>query len=424
MPHTLDVTLGETRVGTITNLESDHNVFVFDPEYLADVDRPTLSLGFYDVERNVSVPTKTPQVRLLPYFANLLPEGHLREYLANLAHVSAVRDFPLLWLLGEDLPGAVVARHRDGLLALPREKPDAREDAADAPGVLKFSLAGVQLKFSAVREAHGGLTIPVHGRNGDWILKMPSAIYADVPENEFAMMTFARAVGIEVPELELVDTASVKNLPPEIRRDLGRSLSIRRFDREAGRRIHTEDFNQVYNQYPANKYENVSYGNMLGGIWTLMGDEAAREFVRRLVFSIGIGNADMHLKNWSVIYPDGKTPILAPAYDYVSTVAYIEDDALALSIARTKQWSEISRDRLERFARRSAVPRGLVLDAASDMVERMRDVWPAFKGEIELDRRVLARIDRQMDAVPIFGTRGVTALGEVLPLYESHRELS
>jgi serine/threonine-protein kinase HipA len=264
----------------------------------------------------------------------------------------------------------------------------------------------------------------VHGRNGDWILKMPSAIYADVPENEFAMMTFARAVGIEVPELELVDTASVKNLPPEIRRDLGRSLSIKRFDREAGRRIHTEDFNQVYNQYPANKYENVSYGNMLGGIWTLMGDEAAREFVRRLVFSIGIGNADMHLKNWSVIYPDGKTPILAPAYDYVSTVAYVEDDALALSIARTKQWSEISRDRLERFARRAAVPRGLVLDAASDMVERMRDVWPAFKGESELARRVLARIDRQMDAVPIFGTRGVTALGELIPLYESHRELS
>ncbi|MBB5536239.1 serine/threonine protein kinase HipA of HipAB toxin-antitoxin module [Rhizobium giardinii] len=30
----------------------------------------------------------------------------------------------------------------------------------------------------------------------------------------------------------------------------------------------------------------------------------------------------MHLKNWSVIYPDRRTA-LAPAYDFVATIAYI-----------------------------------------------------------------------------------------------------
>jgi serine/threonine-protein kinase HipA len=45
------------------------------------------------------------------------------------------------------------------------------------------------------------------------------------------------------------------------------------------------------------------------------------EFLRRLVFNALIGNADMHLKNWSLIYPARRRAALAPAYDFVSTVA-------------------------------------------------------------------------------------------------------
>jgi serine/threonine-protein kinase HipA len=35
--------------------------------------------------------------------------------------------------------------------------------------------------------------------------------------------------------------------------------------------------------------------------------------------------------NWSVLYPDGHTPALAPAYDLVSTVSSLPEDTLALS---------------------------------------------------------------------------------------------
>lgn len=422
MPHTLEVSLGERRVGTITNLTSDHNVFTFDPDYVADAARPTLSLGLYDAEGALSLPTRAPQVRLLPFFANLLPEGHLRQYLADRAHVNPVRDFPLLWLLGEDLPGAVIVRHPAGPDSAPRETAPVSKTVENDPAILKFSLAGVQLKFSAIKEADGGLTIPVQGRNGEWILKMPSAIYADVPENEFAMLTFARAVGIEVPEIELIDPALVRNMPSEVRSDLGRALYIKRFDRDGSRRIHIEDFNQIYNQYPNDKYKNVSYGNMLTNIWQVMGEEQTREFIRRLVFNIGIGNADMHLKNWSVIYADGKTPRLAPAYDYVSTVAYIENDALALTIARSRQWADISYDHLERFARRSRVPRGVVLEESKEMIERIREVWPALKRSIDVSARTIERIDAHMNSVPIFRGRTVFA-GAIPPASESHQEI-
>ncbi len=423
MPHTLEVSLGERRVGTITNLTSDHNVFTFDPDYVADAARPTLSLGLYDAEGALSLPTRAPQVRLLPFFANLLPEGHLRQYLADRAHVNPVRDFPLLWLLGEDLPGAVIVRHPAGSNSAPRDTaPVVSKTVENDPAILKFSLAGVQLKFSAIKEADGGLTIPVQGRNGEWILKMPSAIYADVPENEFAMLTFARTVGIEVPEIELIDPALVRNMPSEVRSDLGRALYIKRFDRDGPRRIHVEDFNQIYNQYPNDKYKNVSYGNMLANIWQVMGEEQTREFIRRLVFNIGIGNADMHLKNWSVIYADGKTPRLAPAYDYVSTVAYIENDGLALTIARSRQWADISCDHLERFARRSRVPRGVVLEESKEMIERMREAWPTLKRSIDVSERTIERIDAHMNSVPIFRGRTVFA-GAIPPASESHQEI-
>jgi serine/threonine-protein kinase HipA len=159
-----------------------------------------------------------------------LPESHLREYLAKRAGINSQRDFPLLWLLGRDVPGAVVVRHGDGeaISASEEEEPPISCKIENDPAILRFSLAGIQLKFSAVCETGGGLSIPVHGLNGNFILKMPSPIYKNVPENEFSMMTFARAVGINVPDLRLVSLDCVHNLPSEVRGDLGRALSIER----------------------------------------------------------------------------------------------------------------------------------------------------------------------------------------------------
>jgi serine/threonine-protein kinase HipA len=406
MPETLDVHLGARRIGTLTNLANDRNVFEFDEEFVADPHRETLSLSFLDEAGNITRPTRIPQTKLPPFFSNLLPEGHLRSYLAEQAHVSEQRDFPLIWILGEDLPGAVIARHPERIAP-----PPADEDISSAieaernASALRFSLAGVQLKFSAVLEADGGLTIPVHGQNGHWILKMPSPTYKLVPENEYSMMAFARAVAIDVPENHLIDPTAVRNMPSEIRTDLGQAFSIRRFDRAGNRRIHTEDFNQVFGQYPADKYKNVSYGNMLSNIWRVMGENQAREFIRRLVFNIGIGNADMHLKNWSIIYRDGRTPELSPAYDYVSTIAYIADDKPALTMARTREWRSIDEDLLTRYARKSDTPRRIVLRSAREMVDRMHATWPAIQDELIIPQAMRDQITDHMNNIPLFAPR-------------------
>ena len=117
--------------------------------------------------------------------------------------------------------------------------------------VLRFSLAGVQLKFSAVMEASGGLTVPAGGMGGSWIVKLPSARFVAVPENEFAMLELARRVGIVVPDNRLVDMAEIKGLPEEARAPGGTALAVQRFDRVAGgESVHMEDFAQVFGQYP------------------------------------------------------------------------------------------------------------------------------------------------------------------------------
>ena len=267
----------------------------------------------------------------------------------------------------------------------------------------------MQLKFSAIREADGGLTIPIHGKGGTWIAKLPSATYSLVPENEYTMLSFARRVGIDVPEIGLTEASEIGKLPPQVRTDLGNAMYIKRFDRSDGGRVHSEDFAQIFNQFPADEYKNASYANMLSGIWRTMGQREAEEFIRRLVFAIGIGNADMHLKNWSVIYDD-KTPRLAPAYDSVSTIVYIPNK-LALTIARTKEWEQVSDDLLERFARRAGVPRGVVLDAAHGMVERIRDELPHLNAQGLIPQRFVDVIRRHITRVPLFSHRAVRALG-------------
>jgi serine/threonine-protein kinase HipA len=57
-----------------------------------------------------------------------------------------------------------------------------------------------------------------------------------------------------------------------------------------------------------------------------------REFARRLTFNLLIGNGDAHLKNWSLIYRDGRTAELSPAYDLVSTAPYMTGEVEDLGL--------------------------------------------------------------------------------------------
>ena len=398
---TLEVRLGQTLVGALTHLGNEALIFAFDRRYAErGTDRPTLSLGFKAADGSLFENTRPTHVRLPAFFSNLLPEAHLREYLAARGGIHPNREFFLIWLLGADLPGSIEVRSFDGT-ALPATEEEAdRSRHADQP--FRFSLAGVQLKFSALMEASKGLTIPVNGIGGDWIVKLPSPRFEAVPENEYAMMTLARAVGIDVPDVQLVATKDIGRLPQDLPEAFGQSLAVRRFDRpRAGERLHIEDFAQVFGVYPERKYQNASYGSIGRILWLETGEAGVTEYTRRLAFNALIGNADAHLKNWSLIYPDGRTPQLAPAYDLVGTIPYIPGDRLALSLGDSKEFAQINLDRFRRFAEKAGLPVRLVMQTARETAAKVRDLWQTHEPLRALPRHIRKAIAAHTKTVPL-----------------------
>ncbi len=402
----LNVLLHGQAIGTLTNVGGDRTIFAFNEDYIGSEDRSTLGLGFKDEFGQLLTDFRPYQKRIMPFFSNLLPEGHLRKYLAERAGVNSEREFHLLWALGKDLPGAITIEPAEGEIWPPTseddgEANDQRHDA-NRENVLRFSLAGVQLKFSAAMDASGGLTIPATGVGGDWIVKLPSPEYEAVPENEFSMMTLAQMVGIDVPPIELIDIGAVKNLADGIERLGSHAFIIERFDRTSdGGAMHIEDFAQVFGVYPEEKYKTARMRN-IAQVLAAEGSQAdIAELIRRIAFNALIGNGDMHLKNWSVIYPDGRTAAIAPAYDFVSTVPYIPGDSFALKISRTKEFSEITEDEFIHLAAKAALPEKLVLDTVRETVNLFHEKWQSEKGNLPMTAKVRDAIEKHIETVPL-----------------------
>ena len=395
----LNVFLHAEHIGTLTALPGDRIIFSFLDSYIHNERRKTLSLSFYDRLNELITNVRPTQLKAPPFFSNLLPEGVLRRYLAAQIDTKPQRDFPLLELLGEDLPGAITI--------LPAEETAVREDELESESdkvkkpLLKFSLAGVQMKFSALANADGGLTIPAHGVGGDHIVKLPSFRFDHVSENEFSMMTLACLVGLSITSIELIDMQQVAGLPklPETL-PAQKALQVKRFDRPTpGKKTHIEDMTQVYGVYSENKYNKVSYGNILNLLATVGSIDDVRGFIQQIVFSALIGNADMHLKNISLIYKDGVNASLSPAYDLVSTIPYLEDDKMALSVNKVKKMGDINLTLLLNLAEQLRLPQAIIKKTLHETVDKTQQHWPEVKKMHLLKKSTCECIEKHINAI-------------------------
>ncbi|MCF6343096.1 MAG: HipA domain-containing protein [Devosiaceae bacterium] len=402
---TLNVKLHKEIIGVITLLDGDRSIFAFSQDYIDNQNRNTLSLSFKDEFGGLLDDQPSTGVTLRPFFSNLLPEGELRRYVAERAGVKQVRELYLLWALGQDLPGAITIEPIDGE-AWPKASSDEtiEEREKRKNQALKFSLAGVQLKFSGLRNEgkNGGLTIPINGVGGSWIAKLPAANFEAVPENEFSFMHIAKQIGINVPEIDLINLSDIQNLPKGLGLLRGeKAFVIKRFDRAEHEKIHIEDFAQVFGVYPDKKYEKASYRN----IATVLGIETSQqdvsEFIRRLVFSALIGNDDMHLKNWSLIYYDKKNASLSPAYDLLSTVCFLSSEMAALKYARTKKMAELNLDELSYLADKAMLPKKMVLDSAKETVSNFMQVWAKEKTNLFLPKESIKKVDAHIKTLAL-----------------------
>jgi serine/threonine-protein kinase HipA len=407
MSNQLEVLLSNIPVGII-ELQSDAHSpdairFTFLESYKALQQRPVLSLSFED---NLNA-TYSSKMHVPAWFSNLLPEGPMRAMLAQRANVHLEREFFLLRELGEDLPGDVQVRPLGESAPAPLEGFETNSQKIDSAEPLKFSVAGMQFKFS-VNKHERGYRFPLRGQGGRWLIKLPNLSFPDAPLNEHLMMEFARSLGLNVAETALIDAREVSDFSSELNRVFPgtqplTSLLVKRFDRtETSRRVHTEDFLQILGQYPdeKSKYKAGNYLQFGRLIESQMTQDTLIEYTNRIVFNALMGNGDAHLKNFMVMYPDGQNPELAPNFDVLSTIQYKTDQhEFALNFGKNKRYDGFNVEQLKYFA--TKLQRLDLVSSSLHFAEQLILNWPKFARARHVSREFSENISRHWARIPL-----------------------
>lgn len=374
----------ELRVGTLVRDAGGAMTFDVAETYIAlGPKRPIVSLAWKGETDELSIgrlrnrnDKSSRGPNLPPYFENLLPEGALLDLVEKEFGTGDFNSFDVLRKLGLDLPGAIVAHAEAG-----EEPPLARVPKTaitDSSKPIRFSLAGVQLKFS-MKADKGRLTLPGVGESGDLMLKLPTPSFPALPEAEYTSLQLAKLAGVNTAEATLVQSDTIEGIPKAYLEAGPVSLAVKRFDRAPGGvRIHTEDFAQIVGAIGDQKYFRANQETLLNIIRRFAIDSIGEilEGVRRIVVDIMIGNGDGHLKNWSFIYPDGLSQQLSPAYDIVPTIAYLAQHKMALKLAGTTNPQIVAVARIADISKFLKVDPQVLDREVRATVVRILDTWP------------------------------------------------
>ncbi len=380
------------RVGTLTRDARRATAFIPDETYIRDDERPILTLGWHvpgDPEKSrMRLVDRHDKIglhgHLPPWFQGLLPEGALRDLVDAEMGPGDHDNFDVLLRLGADLPGGVLVipdNEEAPASAGPIRWNEVAGFKAPLPqGTVKFSLAGVQLKFTAVADGER-LTVPGSASDGRLILKLASDRYEGLPEAEFTGMSLAAAMGVRTAKVRLVPTSMIDGVPHEFLKGPV-ALAVTRFDRLGdGGRLHMEDTAQVLGAWGDEKYTKANTETVLNMIRRFSTDwrDDIMEGFRRIVADILIGNGDNHLKNWSFYFPASGAVRLSPAYDIVPTILFQPHDELALRFAgKSRAFETITITRFQRAANFLTLDTKLVETTIANAVNAALDHWPAL----------------------------------------------
>jgi serine/threonine-protein kinase HipA len=281
-------------------------------------------------EFNGSRKASDGSMQLPAWFQNLLPEGAFLDHIAELRGCARNDHFEIFAACGKDLPGAVEATPADVNAALTQRLVTQDQDAlemsvVDVPMREGVSLSGVQPKLS-VNEKDGRYVARTKIDEVTRIIaKLPVVKHPLMPEVEHTSMELAKLAGVDACETKLVPLSALEAKHGydlgDVEPDKTKFLAVKRYDRDVAKRVHAEDFAQIFNVVPDDKYtKDVCYAQLMLFMQQVpsLGESAVFEFLRRLVVSELLGNPDLHMKNAGVYYPDGVNPVLPPAYDIVS----------------------------------------------------------------------------------------------------------
>jgi serine/threonine-protein kinase HipA len=306
--------------------------------------------------------------RLHPYFDNLLAEGRQATVQARWLGVPVEDRFARLLAFGGDCVGAVTIRDPRPRVAT-GEMPQAAEEIAALAS--RASISGVQAKLLAV-ETETGFRPAREGELSTYIAKLPGGSLAEVVPLEHLSTLAARTL---LPDDEIAETqlAPVDGIA-------GECLLIRRFDRprEGGAIVkrHFEEFNQILEHPSEDKYEGT-YAAMARVMrenprCSLLDVE---RLFRRILVSILLGNNDAHLKNFGLLYVDGKLR-LAPFYDVLAVALYPDFSRTPMALrlgegSNPGSLADIGVKHLAALATSFGLKRAALREAAHDLGRRL-----------------------------------------------------
>ncbi|MFN8763676.1 MAG: type II toxin-antitoxin system HipA family toxin [Pirellulaceae bacterium] len=403
MSDPLYVHFGSRTVGTLELANDKAMRFAYRPEWVQ-------AEGAFPISLSLPFDGSYSDWASHHYFANLLPEGNVREQICRALGISSSNDFELLKAIGGECAGAleISPRCEPTLNAVPpRYQPVTDEQLTQwsvgtpqafsdvtGQGEVRLSLAGAQDKLPVYID-DDQIFIPVAGSTSTHILKFASSFYSHLPENEAFMALLAKSVGLPVVDVHLRATPKA------------RIAVIQRYDRVLRDgvygRIHQEDFCQALGISPSSKYEKEG-GPSLKQCAELIRRRAAfplldlNKLLQWAIFNWLTGNADAHGKNLSFLYSQSGAPSLAPFYDLVCTRNYKNlSRFLAMQIGGTTDPDLIGSQHLEVMAADLKVRPKLVLDVAEALLEKIAGALEGVSAKyLELygDSPILERIPR------------------------------
>lgn len=190
----------------------------------------------------------------------------------------------------------------------------------------QMAVTGVQAKvsLSLYRKEDKNLTkkLTIVGLYGDYILKPPSSFYPQLPELESVTMHMASVCGLQVVPNSLIRL-----------QDDTMCYITKRVDRTRKGKLLMEDMCQISERLTEDKYkgshEQVAKLLLKHSTTPLLD---VTDFFELVLFCYFTGNADMHLKNFSLLEREGQGLCLSPAYDLVPTALVNEADTEELAL--------------------------------------------------------------------------------------------
>ena len=327
------------------------------------------------------------------FFANLLPEGGVREQIVRDLKISNT-DFNLLRAIGGECAGAL------SILSVEQQpspqydyRPITDQELANLVARRgqvytwptkqrpRLALAGTQDKCPIlVRDGH--YLLSRQESPSSHILKFELADYRHLPAYETFTTQLAKTAGLPVVDIQLQSIGQIHY------------ALIERYDRfwnDDGDvlRLHQEDFCQALGYGHERKYQEDG-GPSFAQCYQLVQDGSSdpandlQHLLRWQIFNVLAGNSDGHAKNLSLLYLANGEIRLTPFYDLVCTRAIGRIDYhLALAVGDERNPSVVTRKHWETLASQCDLRPQFMLNQVNDVATRLLDNLAAAKAVFE-----------------------------------------